>query len=63
MSQWREASPLARLLLVVVLMTGATTFMFVPLLALRLDSAGLTTATVGLVAGLLAFSSQAFSLV
>jgi predicted MFS family arabinose efflux permease len=60
---WRGLSPPLRLQLITVLATGVTTFMFVPLLALHLAGEGMPAGTIGLVAGLLAFSSQALSLV
>jgi predicted MFS family arabinose efflux permease len=62
MNAWREASPTARLLLVAVLLTGLTTFMFLPLLAIELTARGIPAGRTGILVGLLAFSSQAFSL-
>ncbi|MFD5512033.1 MFS transporter [Streptomyces sp. NPDC059761] len=63
MNAWREASPTARLLLVAVLFTGLTTFMFLPLLAIELTAQGIPAGRTGFLVGLLAFSGQAFSLV
>ena len=60
---WRSLGVDVRLQLVTVLATGITTFMFVPLLVMHLASQDLPAGTIGLVAGMLAFSSQAFSLV
>lgn len=62
MNGWRGASPTARLLLVSVLLTGLTTFMFLPLLAIELTAQGIPAGRTGFLVGLLAFSSQAFSL-
>ncbi|MFK0234567.1 MFS transporter [Streptomyces vinaceus] len=62
MNAWREASPTARLLLVAVLFTGLTTFMFLPLLAIELTARGIPAGRTGFLVGLLAFSGQAFSL-
>ncbi|MEV6580339.1 MFS transporter [Streptomyces sp. NPDC051582] len=62
MNAWREASPTARLLLVAVLFTGLTTFMFLPLLAIELTAQGIPAGRTGFLVGLLAFSGQAFSL-
>ncbi|MFE3604604.1 MFS transporter [Streptomyces goshikiensis] len=62
MNGWRGASPTARLLLVAVLLTGLTTFMFLPLLAIELTAQGIPAGRTGFLVGLLAFSSQAFSL-
>ncbi|MFE5771575.1 MFS transporter [Streptomyces sp. NPDC056485] len=62
MNTWREASPTARLLLVAVLFTGLTTFMFLPLLAIELTARGIAAGRTGFLVGLLAFSGQAFSL-
>ncbi|MFI6144264.1 MFS transporter [Streptomyces sp. NPDC051109] len=62
MNAWREASPTARLLLVSVLFTGLTTFMFLPLLAIELTARGIPAGRTGFLVGLLAFSGQAFSL-
>ncbi|MYT23936.1 MFS transporter, partial [Streptomyces sp. SID7760] len=62
MNAWREASPTARLLLIAVLFTGLTTFMFLPLLAIELTAQGIPAGRTGFLVGLLAFSGQAFSL-
>ncbi|MEU0531600.1 MFS transporter [Amycolatopsis tolypomycina] len=62
MTAWRETSPDGRALLVTVLLTGLTTFMFLPLLAIELTGRGVAAAEAGFLVGLLAFSSQAFSL-
>jgi len=62
MSTWRLLSPASRTLLLAVLLTGVTTFMFLPLLAIELIAQGLRPGVVGLLVGLLAFSSQGFSL-
>ncbi|KDN18574.1 MFS transporter [Amycolatopsis rifamycinica] len=62
MTAWRETSPDGRALLVTVLLTGLTTFMFLPLLAVELTGRGVAAAAAGFLVGLLAFSSQAFSL-
>ncbi|GAA3083539.1 hypothetical protein GCM10020254_29930 [Streptomyces goshikiensis] len=45
-----------------VLLTGLTTFMFLPLLAIELTAQGIPAGRTGFLVGLLAFSSQAFSL-
>jgi MFS family permease len=50
-------------LLVAVLVTGVTTFMFLPLLAIDLTARGVRAGVMGAMVGLLAFSSQGFSLV
>ncbi|MFD7922992.1 MFS transporter [Streptomyces sp. NPDC059740] len=63
MNAWRRTSPTARVLLLTVLLTGLTTFMFLPLLAIELSGKGLPTARVGFLVGLLSFCSQSFSLV
>jgi MFS family permease len=60
---WGEASPRVRVLLVAVLVTGLTTFMFLPLLAIDLTTRGIPAGVTGFLVGLLAFSSQGFSLV
>lgn len=62
MTAWRETSPDGRALLVTVLLTGLTTFMFLPLLAIELTGRGVAAGQAGFLVGLLAFSSQAFSL-
>ncbi|MCY0931110.1 MFS transporter [Streptomyces sp. H27-H1] len=63
MSTWRRTSVTGRVLLLTVLLTGLTTFMFLPLLAVRLAAQGLPTGQVGLLVGLLSASTQGFSLV
>ncbi|MGW4651413.1 MFS transporter [Kitasatospora sp. NPDC004289] len=63
MTTWRRTSATGRALLLTVLLTGLTTFMFLPLLAVRLSAQGLPTGQVGFLVGLLSFSSQGFSLV
>lgn len=63
MTAWRQLSGLGRALLVAVLLTGLTTFMFLPLLAIELTAQDIPIGTVGLLVGLLAFSSQGFSLI
>ncbi|AXE28132.1 hypothetical protein C0216_32080 (plasmid) [Streptomyces globosus] len=60
---WRQTSPTGRALLVTVLLTGLTTFMFLPLLAVHLSSEGVPAGRTGFLVGLLAFCSQGFSLV
>ncbi|CAL9645077.1 Multidrug resistance protein MdtH (plasmid) [Streptomyces sp. enrichment culture] len=62
MNTWRQTSPTGRALLVTVLLTGLTTFMFLPLLAVHLSSEGVPGGRVGFLVGLLAFCSQGFSL-
>ncbi len=62
MNTWRHTSPTGRALLVAVLLTGLTTFMFLPLLAIHLTSEGVAGGRVGFLVGLLAFCSQGFSL-
>ncbi|MHC6630585.1 MFS transporter [Streptomyces globosus] len=62
MNTWRQTSPTGRALLVTVLLTGLTTFMFLPLLAVHLSSEGVPAGRVGFLVGLLAFCSQGFSL-
>jgi MFS family permease len=62
MKVWRAISPTGKTLLVGVFLTGLTTYMFLPLLALQLTSQGLAAPQVGLVVGVLAFSTQAFAL-
>lgn len=52
-----------RALLVAVLVTGLTTFMFLPLLAVYLTAQGVSALRTGFLIGLLSFSGQAFSLV
>jgi MFS family permease len=51
-----------RALLVAVLVTGLTTFMFLPLLAVYLTAQGVPALRTGFLIGLLSFSGQAFSL-
>jgi MFS family permease len=63
MKTWRRTSPNGRALLVAVLLTGLTTFMFLPLLAIHFTAEGLPAGRVGFLVGLLAFCSQGFSLV
>ncbi|WP_162793372.1 MFS transporter [Streptomyces globosus] len=63
MNTWRQTSPTGRALLVTVLLTGLTTFMFLPLLAVHLSSEGVPAGRTGFLVGLLAFCSQGFSLV
>lgn len=63
MSTWRRTSATGRALLLTVLLTGLTTFMFFPLLAVRLAAQGLPTGQVGFLVGLLSASTQGFSLV
>ncbi|MGI8667036.1 MAG: MFS transporter [Jatrophihabitans sp.] len=63
MTAWGEASPRVRLLLVAVFLTGLTTFMFLPLLAIDLTARGIRPGVTGFLVGLLAFSSQGFSLI
>ncbi|WP_328456926.1 MFS transporter [Amycolatopsis sp. NBC_00438] len=62
MTAWRETSSDGRALLVTVLLTGLTTFMFLPLLAIELTGRGVAVGEAGFLVGLLAFSGQAFSL-
>ncbi|WP_327306699.1 MFS transporter [Streptomyces sp. NBC_01298] len=54
---------MGRALLLAVLLTGLTTFMFLPLLAVQLTAQGLKADRVGILVGLLAFCGQGFSLV
>jgi DHA1 family multidrug resistance protein-like MFS transporter len=63
MKTWRRTSSDGRALLLAVLLTGLTTFMFLPLLAIHFTAEGLRTGRVGFLVGLLAFCSQGFSLV
>ncbi|MGV9992808.1 MFS transporter [Streptomyces sp. NPDC003374] len=63
MRTWRRTSPDGRALLLAVLLTGLTTFMFLPLLAIHFTAEGLPAGRVGFLVGLLAFCSQGFSLV
>jgi MFS transporter, DHA1 family, multidrug resistance protein len=63
MKTWRRTSPNGRALLLAVLLTGLTTFMFLPLLAIHFTAEGLPAGRVGFLVGLLAFCSQGFSLV
>ncbi len=63
MKTWRRTSANGRALLVAVLVTGLTTFMFLPLLAIHFTAEGLPAGRVGFLVGLLAFCSQGFSLV
>lgn len=63
MKTWRRTSANGRALLVAVLLTGLTTFMFLPLLAIHFTAEGLPAGRVGFLVGLLAFCSQGFSLV
>lgn len=60
---WAQTSPTGRTLLIAVLLTGLTTFMFLPLLAVRLTAQGIPAGRTGFLVGLLAFSGQGFSLV
>lgn len=60
---WQRSSQSARSLLLAVSLTGLTTFMFLPLLSVRLADSGLSTGLVGIIVGLLLLSSQALSLV
>ncbi|MEU1626342.1 MFS transporter [Streptomyces sp. NPDC020096] len=62
MKTWRQTSPTGRTLLIAVLFTGLTTFMFLPLLAIQLTAQGIPASRTGFLVGLLAFSSQGFSL-
>ena len=62
MKAWRQTSPTGRTLLVAVLFTGLTTFMFLPLLAIQLTAQGIAASRTGFLVGLLAFSNQGFSL-
>ncbi|GAA3079661.1 hypothetical protein GCM10017562_55770 [Streptomyces roseofulvus] len=63
MNTWRQTSPTGRALLVAVLVTGLTTFMFLPLLAIEFTAQGMRAGRVGFLVGLLAFCGQGFSLV
>lgn len=63
MNTWRRMSPAGRVLLTTVLLTGLTTFMFLPLLALEFTAQGVPAARTGFLVGLLAFCGQGFSLV
>ncbi|MEV5986785.1 MFS transporter [Streptomyces sp. NPDC052051] len=63
MKTWRRTSSDGRALLLAVLVTGLTTFMFLPLLAIHFTAEGLPAGRVGFLVGLLAFCSQGFSLV
>ncbi|MBE8517359.1 MFS transporter [Amycolatopsis sp. H6(2020)] len=63
MSTWRQVPPSARALLVAVLATGLTTFMFVPLLAIELTAHGVPAGRAGLLVGALSFAGQGFSLI
>ncbi|MHB9864510.1 MFS transporter [Streptomyces sp. YIM S03343] len=63
MKTWRRTSSDGHALLLAVLLTGLTTFMFLPLLAIHFTAEGLPTGRVGFLVGLLAFCSQGFSLV
>ena len=63
MNTWRQTSPTGRVLLLAVLLTGLTTFMFLPLLALQLTEQGIGAGRAGFLVGLLAFSGQGFSLI
>lgn len=63
MKTWRRTSSDGRALLLAVLLTGLTTFMFLPLLAIQFTAEGLAAGRVGFLVGLLAFCSQGFSLV
>ncbi|MGW6917231.1 MFS transporter [Kitasatospora sp. NPDC054939] len=63
METWRRTSPVGRTLLLVVLLTGTTTFMFLPLLAVELTARGIPAGRAGLLVGLLAFCSQGFALI
>ncbi|MCX5416803.1 MFS transporter [Streptomyces sp. NBC_00059] len=62
MKTWRATSATGRGLLMAVLLTGLTTFMFLPLLALHLTAQGLPAGRTGFLVGLLAFCGQGFSL-
>ncbi|MEU0740741.1 MFS transporter [Streptomyces sp. NPDC006134] len=62
MNTWRRTSPTGRVLLLAVLLTGLTTFMFLPLLALQLTEQGIPASRAGFLVGLLAFCGQGFSL-
>lgn len=61
MTTWRRMSRDGRALLVAVLVTGLTTFMFLPLLAVHLTAHGVPAFRTGFLIGLLSFSSQAMS--
>lgn len=63
MNTWRQTSATGRALLMAVLLTGLTTFMFLPLLAIQLTEQGIQAGRVGFLVGLLAFCGQGFSLV
>lgn len=63
MNTWRKTSPTGRVLLLAVLLTGLTTFMFLPLLALQLTEQGIGAGRAGFLVGLLAFCGQGFSLI
>ncbi|MFF1921989.1 MFS transporter [Streptomyces sp. NPDC058221] len=63
MNTWRKSSPTGRVLLLAVLFTGLTTFMFLPLLALQLTEQGIGAGRAGFLVGLLAFCGQGFSLI
>ncbi|MEV6345223.1 MFS transporter [Actinoplanes sp. NPDC051851] len=63
MNAWRHTSANGRTLLLTVLLTGLTTFMFLPLLAIQLSAVGMPAGRVGLLVGLLSFSGQTFSLI
>ncbi|WP_299535619.1 MFS transporter [uncultured Streptomyces sp.] len=63
MNTWRSTSATGRMLLLAVLLTGLTTFMFLPLLALDLTDQGIPTAQAGFLVGLLSFCGQGFSLI
>ncbi|MEU6351660.1 MFS transporter [Streptomyces sp. NPDC047072] len=63
MTTWRRISPAGRVLLTTVLLTGLTTFMFLPLLALEFTAQGVPATQTGFLVGLLAFCGQGFSLV
>jgi len=62
-SAWQQVSSTGKALLLGVLLTGLTTYMFLPLLAIELTRQGYTAAEAGLVVGLLAFTTQALALV
>jgi MFS family permease len=63
MTAWRQVSPTGKALLLGVFLTGLTTYMFLPLLAVQLTRQGFTATQAGLVIGVLAFTTQAFALV